>query len=189
MDFLRLSLKNFFTVNDLLSQGISGVVIRYFLLSTHYRKPLDFNQKAIEDAKKTLEKFHQALDGKKDFEYQEGDLKPILEELSQDLNISKTIAYLHELSKEIKSNKDENLQRKLFCALEFLGFFDEKLFSNQEKNNSEIDEKYINSQIELRLKFKQEKNFQEADRVRKELLEKGIILEDVSKDKTLWKVV
>jgi cysteinyl-tRNA synthetase len=55
------SLGNFTTVRELLERGIHGEVIRMVLLSTHYRKPLDFNEKALEDAKKTLDKFYGAL--------------------------------------------------------------------------------------------------------------------------------
>ena len=55
------SLKNFITVRDLLDQGVSGIVIRYLLLSTHYRKPFDFTQKALDDATKSVEKFYSAL--------------------------------------------------------------------------------------------------------------------------------
>ena len=56
------SLKNFITVYDLLSQGISGIAIRLMLLTSHYRKPFDFNAKALSDAQKTIEKFKKIID-------------------------------------------------------------------------------------------------------------------------------
>src|SRR3989338_816958 len=52
------SLKNFITVFDLLQKGEKGIVIRYLLLATHYRKPLDFSEKSLHDAQKSIEKFY-----------------------------------------------------------------------------------------------------------------------------------
>ncbi len=180
------SLKNFITVRDLLDKGISGVVIRYLLLSTHYRKPFDFNQKALDDAQKSLEKFY-ALFDKSALSDKKGKVsKQVLEHLAEDLNISKTIAYLHETAKEIKSTNDENLKKEFVATLDFLGLLDANFFTKKSENN--FDEKYIESQIELRLKFKQEKNFAKADEIRQNLLAQGILLEDVAKDKTIWKL-
>ncbi len=200
------SLKNFITVRDLLDQGIAGVTIRYLLLSAHYRKPLDFTQKALDDAKNSLEKFHEAAAsfekgsftqsvtedfGDKNSElvetkspgaarhplFQRGQVpQKIFDYLADDLNMSKVIAELHQMSK--RGEKAE-----LAATLEFLGFYDPKFLLK----TSLVDENFINEQIALRLKAKQEKNFAEADKIRKSLLEKGIVLEDVSGGKTIWK--
>lgn len=185
------SLKNFITVRDLLNQGISGIVIRYLLLSTHYRKPFDFNQKVLDDAQKSIEKFYSVLP---DFEKnvaqdvtQKSGLKnKIIEHLSRDLNISKAIAFLHEIVKEIKIKNDENLKNEFAETLDFLGLFDVN-FLAQKSPIAKIDEDSINSQITLRLQAKQEKNFQKADEIRKNLLAQGIILEDIAGGKTVWK--
>ena len=177
------SLKNFITVRDLLGQGVDGVVIRYLLLSTHYRKPFDFNQKALDDAKKAIEKFHSVLDS----EVQVSKIPPqIFHYLADDLNISKAIALLHEMAKELKTTNDKNLKEKFAAALDFFGLLStNKSFYKKDLHESENFS--INSQIELRLKFKQEKNFFKADEIRKTLLSQGVILEDISKDKTIWK--
>jgi cysteinyl-tRNA synthetase len=258
------SLKNFITVRDLLDQGISGVVIRYLLLSTHYRKPFDFNQKALDDAQKSIEKFYSVLypihlkksnydeaflrkncDGECGlyqviqpnspseflpkrrsqrsasssglgifplFEKEGGVARSamvgdfletnsisqkssatisglknkIIEHLSGDLNISKAIAFLHEIVKEIKTKNDENLKKEFAETLDFLGLLDVN-FSAQKSPSIKIDEDSINSQIILRLQAKQEKNFQKADEIRKNLLAQGIILEDIAGGKTIWK--
>jgi cysteinyl-tRNA synthetase len=173
------SLKNFITVRELLDQGISGVTIRYLLLSSHYRKPLDFTQKALDDAKYSLEKFHETIAS--DFNQSPSNGVPsiILTHLAEDLNMSKVIAELHQMSK--KGEKAE-----LAATLDFLGLYDTKFLSRKVKNFS-VDESFINEQIALRLIAKQEKNFAEADRIRKSLLEKGVSLEDVSGGKTIWK--
>ncbi len=173
------SLKNFITVRDLLDQGVSGVTIRYLLLSSHYRKPLDFTQKALDDAKYSLEKFHETI--APDFNQSPSNGVPsiILAHLADDLNMSKVIAELHQMSK--KGEKAE-----LAATLDFLGLYDPNFLSRKVKNFS-VDESFISEQIALRLIAKQEKNFAEADRIRKSLLEKGISLEDVSGEKTIWK--
>lgn len=179
------SLKNFITVFDLLDQGVPGIVIRYFLISTHYRKPLDFNRKALDDAQKSIEKFYSVLSAE-DVKNSEKTLpEELLEHLADDFNISKAIAFLHEITKEIKNSNDAKLKAKLVGALDLMGVLDVGFFA---KKTSDVDEAYISKQIELRLKFKQEKNFVEADKIRLELLSKGVILEDISKEKTVWKV-
>jgi cysteinyl-tRNA synthetase len=180
------SLKNFITVRDLLNQGVNGTAIRFLLLSTHYRKPLDFNQKALELAQKTLEKFYAVLE-EKDFMERHGTMpQGIMEFLADDLNIAKVIAALHEKVKEIKTNNDQKLRMELAASLDLLGLTD-KSFFNKKNNFSEIDENYVNEQIALRIKFKEEKNFAQADEIRKNLLSQGVVLEDVAKDKTIWK--
>jgi cysteinyl-tRNA synthetase len=176
------SLKNFITVFDLLDQGVPGIVIRYFLLSTHYRKPLDFNRKALDDAQRSMEKFYSVL-SVEDLKNIKEPPEELLAHLADDLNISKAIAFLHEITKEIKHSNDLKLKEKLVAALDLIGILDVGFFAKK----TNIDENYVNEQIELRLKFKQEKNYAEADRIRLELLDKGVALEDVSKDKTLWK--
>ena len=172
------SLKNFITVRDLLDQGILGIVIRYLLLSSHYRKPLDFTQKALDDAKNSIEKFHQSISDVTP-SLSKGTPSSILAHLADDLNMSKVIAELHQMAK--KGEKEE-----LAATLDFLGLYDAKFLSREVKNLS-VDESFINEQIALRLVAKQEKNFAEADKIRKSLLEKGISLEDVSGGKTIWK--
>lgn len=171
------SLKNFITVRDLLDQGIRGATIRYLLLSAHYRKPLDFNFKALEDAKSALEKFHLACAGATKSKVPQ----VILGYLAEDLNMAKVIAELHLMAKKGKNSE-------LAATLDFLGLFDANLLQNEVKN-PEVDENFIEEQIALRLKAKQEKNYAEADRIRKSLLERGIALEDVAGGKTIWNVV
>jgi len=185
------SLKNFITVRDLLDQGIPGVVIRYLLTSTHYRKPFDFTQKSLDDATKTMEKFYAVFASneeeiKKALSEKTVINKVVLENLAQDLNISKVVSHLHEMAKEIKTNNDINLKNEFVATLDFLGFIDVNFF---EQKNDEVasDEDFINSQIELRKQAKLEKNFAKADEIRNNLLAQNIVLEDVAGGKTLWK--
>ena len=185
------SLKNFITVRDLLDQGIPGVVIRYLLTSTHYRKPFDFTQKSLDDAIKTMGKFYAVFASneeeiKKALSEKTVINKVVLENLAQDLNISKVVSNLHEMAKEIKTNNDINLKNEFVATLDFLGFIDVNFF---EQKNDEVasEEDFINSQIELRKQAKLEKNFAKADEIRNNLLAQNIVLEDVAGGKTLWK--
>ncbi|MBM5782719.1 MAG: hypothetical protein FJ368_04775, partial [Pelagibacterales bacterium] len=186
------SLKNFITVKDLLEKEISGIVIRYLLLSTHYRKPFDYNQKSLDDAQKSIEKFYSLFD-ENDFElYKKSDSKKglfieVLKELSEDLNVSKAFALLHEKVKEVKKENNQDLKYQFLQSLDLLGLIDENFFKNSEKNSlDEINQEYVESQIQMRIKAKQEKNWALADEIRKNLLSLGIVLED-SKEGTLWK--
>jgi cysteinyl-tRNA synthetase len=90
------------------------------------------------------------------------------------------------MAKELKTTNDKNLKENFAAALDFFGLFSTNNFFCKKdlQGNKNFD---INSQIELRLKFKQEKNFSKADEIRNSLLSQGIILEDISKDKTIWK--
>ena len=133
------SLKNFITVYDLLSQGISGIAIRLMLLTSHYRKPFDFNAKALSDAQKTIEKFNKIID--ESFILFESQLDPkqkfnlfcdknfisndIIESLCDDLNFSKTLVILHDLAKNVKNNSGDITPRKiLISSLDFLGLIE-----------------------------------------------------------------
>ncbi|NBV06598.1 MAG: cysteine--tRNA ligase [Proteobacteria bacterium] len=185
------SLKNFITVRDLLDQGFAGITIRYLLLSTHYHKPFDFNQKALIDAKKSVEKFYTLFDESELKSYQSGKYKEglffeVLQELANDLNVSKTFALLHEKAKEIRTENNQNLKNQFLQTLDFLGLLDVSFFTK--KNSSDIDEAYIATQIELRIKAKQEKNWALSDQIRDDLLKIGIALKD-SKEGTSWQKV
>lgn len=182
------SLKNFITVKDLLDQGIPGVVIRCLLLSTHYRKPFDFNQKALDDAKKSLEKFYVVLAGVERKNIADSPLlNEVLQHLSDDLNVAKVFALLHEKVKEIKSSNDENLKQQFWQVLDFLGLFDDDFLNKKTVGvvKSDVDENYISEQIALRLKARAEKNWVLSDQIRDDLLKNGIVLKD-SKDGTSW---
>lgn len=173
------SLKNFITVRDLLDKKESGIAIRYLLLSTHYRKPLDFSQKSLDDAKKSLAKFYALFDEndlKKPIKQENGALmKQVLQFLADDLNMSKVFALLHEKNKD----KDEMLQ-----VLDFLGLLDVNYFDAKKKD---VDENFIISQIEARKQAKKDKNFALSDQIRADLSAQGIIIEDRPNGEVIWK--
>ncbi len=88
------SLGNFFTVKDLLDKGIPGEVIRFVLLSTHYRSPMDWTEKKVKEAEATLRKWRHQTNG-----VDEGEIyQPFVDALGDDLNTHKAISELHHLS-------------------------------------------------------------------------------------------
>jgi len=194
------SLKNFITVYDLLQQNINGIAIRYLLLSTHYRKPFDYNKKALDDAQKSIEKFYAVFDENDLLQYRmqtsssldsSALMLDILSFLAEDLNSAKVFALLHEKSKEIKLKPE--LKQQFIAALDFLGLIDDQFFTKSIKNS--VDENYIIEQIELRSKAKELKDWALADKIRSNLLAQNIALEDIAAVdksniktvKTIWK--
>ncbi|MBL6665051.1 MAG: cysteine--tRNA ligase [Rickettsiales bacterium] len=189
------SLKNFITVKDLLDKKVKGVVIRFMLLSSHYRKPLDFNDKGLDDARKTIEKFNSVVIEqdllslgeieKEDLgRYREGSIYVrVIHSLADDLNISKALADMHEEVKNIKMSDDEEKRLEFVKTLNFLGFLDREKFDNVIDENSEEIERKLQDRIEA----KKNKDYALADKIRNELLEQGIVIEDIAGGGSVWK--
>ena len=161
---------------------ISGQVIRLALMSAHYKQPLDWSDKLISDCQNTLDKWYHVYSSDiKSVQVTEEVLKPLYE----DLNTPGYIANLHQLYE--KSTKGGS--KELFIsACKFIGLFNEdnEEWKNYKKNKASISEIDINSKIVLRNKARANKDYKEADRIRDELFDKGVLIED--KDgKTLWK--
>ena len=160
----------------------SGQVIRLALMSAHYKQPLDWNDKLISDCQNTLNKWYRIYSSDiKTVEVTKEVLKPLYE----DLNTPGYIANLHQLYEQ--ANKGEN--KELFIsACKFIGLLNEnnEQWEKYKKDKASISETEINSKIDLRNKARANKDYKEADRIRDDLFDKGVLIED--KDgKTLWK--
>ena len=161
---------------------ISGQIIRLALMSAHYKQPLDWNDKLLNDCESTLDKWYKVYSSDlKSVKVSEEILKPLYE----DLNTPGYIANLHKLFE--KANKGEN--RDLFVsACKFIGLMNEtsEQWNEFKKKRVSITEFEIENMLSLRDKARENKNYKEADRIRDELSDKGVLIED--KDgKTLWK--
>lgn len=183
------SLGNFVTVHDLLADGVSGEVIRYALLATHYRKPLDWNKKAVTDAQKAVDKFYDLLTGN-DIKKDKGAVDAsFIEALKNDLNTPKAIAIMHDFAK-----KGDDAQ--LYKCANIIGLFSEEHLQNRTAKNenagtgytTEIDED-IEEAIALRKAARASKNWAESDRIRDELAAEGIVLKDNPDGSTSWERV
>ncbi|AXI54644.1 cysteine--tRNA ligase [Sulfitobacter sp. JL08] len=126
------SLGNFFTVRDLLDQGVPGEVIRFVFLSTHYGKPIDWTQKKADEAEKTLLTWKHIVDQERDLVTREFTAntppKEIVEALADDLNTSLALTRTGQLAKQAKASGGAKCV-ELAEALHFLGFEHDKDWS------------------------------------------------------------
>ena len=178
---------NFITVNEL-KDRYHGEVIRLAMLMTHYRQPLNWTENSLLESKKILNKwFSFFLDieiSKVDEDFVD---ESILSALKDDINTPKAISELHQLFKNC--TKEDVLSIKKFInSARLLGLMlsspKEWMEWNVRENN--LDEIKINELIEKRNLLRDQGNYSDADKIRDQLDELGIILED--KDgKTVWK--
>jgi cysteinyl-tRNA synthetase len=159
---------NFFTIRDLLADW-PGEVLRFNMLRSHYRQPIDFTLAGLRESWKTLERWYDVTEPLAD----PAPDAAFFDALRDDLNTPLAIASLHQAE-----------PLALAGGLGFLGF------SNVAMKISikpKVDEKEIADAIALRQKARAEKNFAESDRIRDALLAKGIVLKDGPQG-TTWEV-
>ena len=164
--------------------NIDGQVLKLALMSAHYKQPLDWNEKLLEDCKNTIDKWYEVYKVLKDKSVLNED---ILSPLYDDLNTPGYIANLHKLyDKALKGNDaDKNL---FVSACNFIGILNKtkEEWLEFKKKKLSITEADILNKIELRNKAREDKDYKQADLIRDELLDKGVLIED--KDgKTIWK--
>ena len=172
---------NILKIKDFRSK-VSGQVLRLALISAHYKQPLDWNDKLLEDCQNTIDKWYNVfLPSDEDLDDE------IVQPLYDDINTPGYIANLHKLYD--KANKGNDEDKKIFnSACNFIGLLQEtkEEWLNHKKGKIEISEKEIENKIDLRNKARADKNYKEADNIRDYLLDKGVLIED--KDgKTIWK--
>ena len=213
------SLGNFFTVREILdyitskykiSKEAAGEVIRCVIIKTHYRHPLNWTERSIDDALITLSKLYDSikdLNKKEDLEdYKEGKNSTIPNGLLNDLNTPAAIVHLFELASKIENNANKHLlSNNLILTAKILGLLQNDphhfpslkevlkrnhiLLNTQENKTYEPQtQEFIESKIIERNEAKKNKDFAKADQIRKELLDQGIILED-TKEGTTWRLV
>jgi cysteinyl-tRNA synthetase len=161
---------------------VSGQVLRLALISAHYKQPLDWNDKLLNDCQNTIDKWYNVyLPSNQDLEDE------IIQPLYDDINTPGYIANLHKLYD--KANKGNDVDKQIFnSACNFIGLLQEtkEEWLDYKKGKIDISETEIENKIELRNKARADKNYAEADNIRDYLLDKGVLIED--KDgKTIWK--
>ena len=163
-------------------EKISGQVLRLALMSAHYKQPLDWNDKLLSECENTLDKWYRVYSNNfKITKISDEILKPLFD----DLNTPGYIANLHQLYEKASKGHDQEL---FVSACQFVGLLNEDYENWQQykKDKASINETDILNKIELRNKARKNKDYKEADRIRNELLDKGVLIED--KDgKTIWK--
>ena len=176
------SIGNIVTINKL-RKNVNGQVVRLALLSSHYKQPLDWNEKLIEESHNTLDKWYSQFEKIKPEKLNEDVLKP----LQEDLNTPEYIAKLHSLFEE-SSRGSKSSKVKFLSACQQIGLLEEdkQSWENFKKSKVKIDESIINKKIKDRNEARKKGNYKLADTLRKELEDNGVIIED-KQDKTTWK--
>ncbi len=196
------SLGNFFTVRDILEK-YDAQVLRFFMLSAHYRSQLNFSADLMEAAKNSLDRILTAADRARDFlskaedgEIKENELALIKEAesfrakyeeaMDDDFNTADAIAAIFELVKFMNTNITEESTKAFDAALlaELTELMD--ILGLKTERKAELLDADIEKLIEERQAARKEKNFARADEIRALLLEKGIILED-TREGVKWK--
>jgi len=177
------SLGNFVTIRELLADW-PGEVLRLNMLKAHYRSPMDWTLKGLEESAKTLD----------DWYWVAADIKggrpsdAVIAALSDDLNTPQMVASLHGLRNSAAFGNDGD--RDQFAAsLRLLGFLSESAaeWKDRKQQASGVDAKQVDGLIADRTAARARKDFRESDRIRDELAAMGVVIKD-SKDGTTWEV-
>ncbi|MGH8726749.1 MAG: cysteine--tRNA ligase [Burkholderiales bacterium] len=181
------SLGNFFTVRDVLKK-YDAEVIRFFMLRAHYRSPLNYSDQALDDAKQGLTRLYTALRGlpvsDSAVDWESPYAARFAAAMNDDFNTPDAVALLFELANEVNragSGESASLLKSLAGVLGLLQRNPDQYLQRSEEPSTNID-----ALIQKRLAARKAKNFSEADRIRNELLDSGIILEDTPQG-TTWR--
>ena len=180
------SLGNIILVNEL-TQKYHGEVIRLALLSTHYRQALDWNDNVIHQAKKLLDKLYSLLNELNDVKESKEPDNDLIEILLDDLNTPGLMANINKLLKNAESLEEgdkPNLKSNLLLIGKLMGILEDKSYN---QISSEFKDK-VDNLIEDRSNAKKKRDFELADKIRSELIDLGIEIND-SPEGTTWKVV
>ena len=181
------SLGNFFTVREILAR-YQPEVVRFFILRAHYRSPLNYSDEHLEDAKRALDRLYIALKGRGSagtfpaIDWNQPHASRFREAMNDDFNTSEAIAVLFDLANEINKtqrSQDISLMKALGDVLGLLQQDPQQYFQHRGlAEDSAFTPERIEQLIQQRLVARANKNYGEADRIRKELMDASIILED-----------
>ncbi|MBQ0824279.1 cysteine--tRNA ligase [Microvirga sp. HBU67558] len=172
------SLGNFFTINELL-QDWPGEVLRFNMLRTHYRQPIDWTVKGLEESEKTLDRWYD-LAGRGEAAFLSDH---IVEALSDDLNTPKMLAELHALD-------GQGAHAELGANLRALGFLLEgaEAWKARRQASLGVDSEQVEALIAARKDARAAKNWAESDRIRDELAALNVVVKDNKDGTTTWEV-
>ena len=189
------SLGNFFTIREVLEK-YQPEVVRYLLVSSHYRSPINYSEDSLKEAKGALERFYTALRGLPEATAQGGDtfVARFGEAMDDDFNSPEACAVLFEMVREINRLRDTDMQAasglaaQLKALASVLGILqmDPDTFL-QAGVEGKVDATQVEALIAARLQARSDKNWAESDRIRDQLTAMGVVLED-GKGGTTWRL-
>ncbi len=183
------SLGNVITIQDLKHKNVHPDVIRFAMLLTSYRKPIDFSDSLLGNARDSIKRFYEALQGPIDMAI--GEIpSPALMGLMEDLNTSVYIAHMFSVFKDLRAGKDPKGSHYLKSTLYKMGRLI-GLFENLDLNwISEIEEipQEIQALLEERLSYKRDKNYSKADQIKQKIVNLGYDILD-HQDKSVAKKI
>ncbi|WP_349571434.1 cysteine--tRNA ligase [Azotobacter salinestris] len=189
------SLGNFFTIREVLEK-YHPEVVRYLLVSSHYRSPINYSEDSLREARAALERFYNALKGLPDAQPAGGEefVARFTAAMDDDFNTPEACAVLFELAREVNRLRESDLAaaaglaarlRELAGLLGVLRFEPEAFL--QAGAEGRVDAAQVEALIAARLAARAEKNWAESDRIRDQLTAMGVVLED-GKGTTTWRL-
>lgn len=189
------SLGNFFTIREVLEK-YQPEVVRYLLISSHYRSPIHYSEDSLKEAKGALERFYTALRGLPEATAQGGDtfVARFGEAMDDDFNSPEACAVLFEMVREINRLRDTDMQAASGLAAQLKALarvfgilqMDPDTFL-QAGVEGKVDVAQVEALIAARLQARSDKNWAESDRIRDQLTAMGVVLED-GKGGTTWRL-
>ncbi|WP_339488274.1 cysteine--tRNA ligase [Pseudomonas sp. EL_65y_Pfl2_R95] len=189
------SLGNFFTIREVLEK-YHPEVVRYFLVSSQYRSPINYSEDSLKEAKGALERFYHALKGLPEVVADGGDAyaERFAAAMDDDFNSPEACAVLFEMVREINRLRDTDLNaaaglaarlKELAAVLGVLQLEPEAFL--QAGAEGKVDAAQVDALIAARLQARADKNWAESDRIRDQLTTMGVVLED-GKGGTTWRL-
>lgn len=189
------SLGNFFTIRDVL-QKYHPEVVRYLLVASHYRSPINYSEDNLREARGALERFYRALKGLPAVSAAGGDefLERFGKAMDDDFNTPEACAVLFDMVREVNRLKDTDgaaaagLAARLRELASVLGLLQQPADSFLQAGVvGTVDATQVEALIAARLQARADKNWAESDRIRDQLADMGVVLED-SKGTTTWRL-
>ncbi|MDC0055388.1 cysteine--tRNA ligase [Pseudomonadota bacterium] len=184
------SLGNFAMLKDLFA-SYHPEVIRYYLISSHYRSSLNFDNESFDQARSALTRLYQAISvaPSQESDLHDDSVKEFIHSMNDDLNTPEALSTLFGLAKLINSSQDAQDQSMYASTMRELGKVLGLLNDSSEaflQYGAKLTDEEISKKIDERNQARDNKDFQKADQIRDELAAQGILLDD-SSDGTSWK--